>query len=65
MKRMTNFSLILRNIVFLLFPVPFVLNFAIAHGNEWPGYVAYMAVAVLVVAAAIAGWAVWRQRRGR
>jgi hypothetical protein len=61
---MTDFSLILRNIIIFLFPVPFVLNFALAHGNEWPGYVAYVAVAVLVAAAGATGWAAWRQRRG-
>jgi len=53
---MKNFDLILRNIVFFLFPVPFLLSFAVGHGDDWTGYVAYAAVAALALAAAAAGW---------
>jgi hypothetical protein len=38
---MNNFGLILRNIVFFLFPVPFLLNFVIEHGKDWTAWVAY------------------------
>ena len=48
---MNNFGLILRNIVFFLFPVPFLLNFAIEHGKDWTAWVAYTAVVALVLAA--------------
>lgn len=53
---MDKFGLALRTVVFFLFPVPFLLGFAVSHGEEWTGAVAYAAVAVLVLAAAVAGW---------
>jgi hypothetical protein len=53
---MNNFDLILRNIVFFLFPVPFLLSFAIEHGGDWTAYVAYTAVVALAFAAVAAGW---------
>ena len=31
---MNSFGLILRNVVFFLFPVPWLLSFALAHGEE-------------------------------
>jgi hypothetical protein len=43
---MNNFGLILRNIVFFLFVVPFLLSFAIEHGTAW---VAYTSVVALVL----------------
>jgi hypothetical protein len=50
---MNKFDLILRNIVFFIWPTPFLLGFAIEdHG--WTAYVAYAAIVVLVLAA------VWR-----
>jgi hypothetical protein len=52
-RRMNNIGLILRNIVFILFPVPFLLSFAIEHGGEW-AWVAYIAVIALVLAAVAA-----------
>lgn len=53
---MDRFGLVLRTIVFFLFPVPFLLSFAVSQGSDWTGYVAYVAVAVLVVAAVGAAW---------
>ena len=49
---MDRFGLILRTVVFFLFPIPFLLGFALSQGGEWTGTVAYMAVAVLALAAA-------------
>jgi hypothetical protein len=60
---MDNFGLILRNIVFFLFPVPFLLNFALEHGGDWTGYVAFTAIVALVLAAVLAGWIASRRSR--
>jgi hypothetical protein len=60
---MNNFDLILRNIVFFLFPVPFLLSFAIEHGGDWTAYVAYTAVVALALAAVAAGWVASRRSR--
>lgn len=54
---MDRLGLILRTVVFFLFPIPFLLNFAVSRGADWTGYVAYVAIAVLVVAAVGAAWA--------
>jgi hypothetical protein len=62
-ERVDNFGLILRNIVFFLFPVPFLLSFAVDHGEDWTGYVAYVAVAALVAAAVAIAWATNARRR--
>ena len=52
---MDKFGLVLRNIVFFLFPVPFLLGFAVEQGQDWTAYLAYAAIAVLVgLAAAVA-----------
>jgi hypothetical protein len=59
---MDKFSLILGTIVFFLFPIPFLLDFAVAHGGDWTGSLAYLAVAVLALAAVAAG--VIASRRG-
>jgi hypothetical protein len=59
---MDRFGLVLRTIVFLLFPIPFLLDFAIGHGTDWTGYVAYVAVAALVLAAVATGWAASRRK---
>jgi hypothetical protein len=61
---MDRFGLPLRTIVFFLFPVPFLLSFAVEHGGEWTGYVAYVAVAVLTLAAIAVAWAVIARRGG-
>jgi hypothetical protein len=58
---MDKFSLILRTVVFFLFPVPFLLSFAVSHGEDWTGIVAYVAVAVLALGAAAAAWAASRR----
>jgi hypothetical protein len=49
---MDKFGLILRTVVFFLFPVPFLLGFAVGHGADWTGYVAYAAAAALRLAVA-------------
>ena len=53
---MDRFGLILRTVVFFLFPIPFLLSFATAHGADWTGYLAYAAIAVLLLGAAVAAW---------
>ncbi|HZD89279.1 MAG TPA: hypothetical protein VE224_04220 [Pseudolabrys sp.] len=61
---MDKFGLVLRTIVFFLFPVPFLLSFAVAHGGDWTGYVAYVAIAALLATAAVFGWAAGRRGDG-
>jgi len=58
---MDNLGLILRTVVFFLFPIPFLLDFAVSHGDDWTGAVAYVAVAVLAIGAALAAWAAVRR----
>jgi hypothetical protein len=58
---MDKFDLVLRTVVFFLFPIPFLLSFAVSHGEDWTGTVAYVAVAVLAAAAAAAGWLATRR----
>jgi hypothetical protein len=58
---MDKFGLVLRTVVFFLFPIPFLLSFAVSHGEDWTGTVAYVAVAVLAAAAAAAGWLATRR----
>jgi hypothetical protein len=54
---MDRLGLVLRTVVFFLFPIPFLLGFAVSRGGDWTAVVAYVAIAVLVVAAAGAAWA--------
>jgi hypothetical protein len=58
---MDKFGLVLRTVVFFLFPVPFLLGFAVSHGGDWTGTLAYTVVAVLALAAVAAGWAATRR----
>jgi hypothetical protein len=58
---MDNLGLVLRTVVFFLFPIPFLLNFAVSHGGDWTGTVAYVAVAILALAAVVAGWLATRR----
>jgi len=58
---MDRLGLILSSIVFFLFPIPFLLSFARGHGTDWTGYVAGIAIVVLVLAAIATGWAVSRR----
>jgi hypothetical protein len=58
---MKNFGLILRNVVFFLFPVPFLLSFAVGHGEDWSGYMAYVAIAALMSFAVAAAWVASRR----
>jgi hypothetical protein len=59
---MDRFSAVLGTIVFFLFPVPFLLDFAVAHGSDWSGWLAYVAVAVLALGAVAVG--IVASRRG-
>ena len=61
---MDKFGLLLRNVVFFLFPVPFLLSFAVGQGDDWTAYVAYVAVAVLALLAAATAWTAFRRKRG-
>jgi hypothetical protein len=58
---MDQFGLILRAIVFFLFPIPFLLDFAVSHGGDWTATLAYAAIAVLALGAVAAGWAASRR----
>ena len=60
---MNNIGLILRNVVIFLFPVPWLLSFAIEHGKDWTAWVAYIAIVVLVLAAVVSGWVASRRDR--
>jgi len=60
---MNDFGVILRNVVFFLFPVPFLLSFAIEQGKEWTAWVAYIAAVALVLAAVASGWVASRRDR--
>lgn len=62
-RGMDRFGLVLRTIVFFLFPIPFLLSFASGQGADWTAYVAYTAVAALVIAAGATAWTA--SRRGR
>jgi hypothetical protein len=61
---MNRFGLLLRNIVFFLFPVPFLLSFAVGQGTDWTAYLAYAAIAVLVVMAAAVAINTFGRNRG-
>jgi len=54
---MDKFGLVLRAIVFFLFPIPFLLGYAVGRGDDWTAVLAYGAIAVLLIAAAVMGWA--------
>jgi hypothetical protein len=58
---MNNFGLILRSVVWFLFPLPWLLSFAIEHGKDWTAWVAYIAAAAVVLAAVAAGWVATRR----
>ena len=60
---MNNIGLILRNVVFFLFPVPWLLSFAMEHGEDWTAWVAYIALVALVLAAVVSGWVASRSNR--
>ena len=61
--RMNNFGLILRSVVWFLFPLPWLLSFAMEHGEDWTAWVAYIAIVVLVLAAVVSGWVAIRRNR--
>jgi hypothetical protein len=58
---MDRFTNILRHIVFFLFPIPFLLGFAIEQGDDWPGLLAYLAAGVLFAVAIGVAWTVFRR----
>ena len=60
---MNNFGLILRSVVWFLFPLPWLLSFAMEHGEDWTAWVAYIAIVVLVLAAVVSGWVALRRNR--
>ena len=62
---MDKFGLVLRTVVFFLFPIPFLLDFAVSHGGDWTGTVAYAAVAVLALAAVAATFMATRRGGSR
>jgi len=46
---MNTFDLIVRDLIFFLWPVPFLLGFAIGYPGHWVAYVAYAVIVVLVL----------------
>ncbi len=62
---MDRFGLLLRNVVFFLFSVPFLLSFAVGQGGYWTAYVAYAAVAVLALLAIATAWTTFGRSRGQ
>jgi len=58
---MDKLGLILRTVVFFLFPIPFLLSYAVSEGEDWTAFVAYIAIAVLVTAAVGAAWLALRR----
>ena len=52
----------LRSIVWFLWPIPILLNFAMEHGEDWTTWVAYIAI-VAILAAAVSGWVAIRGDR--
>ena len=60
---MDRISAILRHIVFFIWPIPFLLGFAMERDTGWPEAVAYAAAGLLAVAAAGAAYMAVRRRR--
>jgi nitroreductase len=60
---MNNFGLILRSVVWFLFPLPWLLSFAMEHGEDWTAWVAYIAIVALILAAVASGWGAIRGDR--
>ena len=59
---MDRLTVILGTVVFFLFPIPFLLGFAMSDDGGWTTALAYAVIAVLVVVAVAA--AVIATRRG-
>lgn len=51
---------LLSRLVFLLWPVPFILGMARRFAGSWPGYAAYAIAAALVLAALVTLWSAAR-----
>jgi hypothetical protein len=60
---MDSFSSVIRHVVIFLWPIPFLLGFAVGQDPRWPEYLAYAVAGVL--AAVAAGGAVAAMRRSR
>jgi hypothetical protein len=60
---MDRFSNILRHIIIFIWPIPFLLGFAIERDPGWPEYLAYAVAGGLTVVAAATAWV--EIRRGR
>ena len=60
---MDRFSAILRHVIFFIWPIPFLLGFAVERDPGWPEYLAYAAAGVLTVVAAGAAFVAFRRSR--
>lgn len=60
---MDRFSAILRHIIIFIWPIPFLLGFAVDQEPGWPEYLAYAAAGVLTLVAAGVAWRAIRQNR--
>jgi hypothetical protein len=49
---MDSFSRVIRHVVIFLWPIPFLLGFAVGDDPGWPEYLAYAAAGVLATVAA-------------
>lgn len=60
---MDRFSSILRHFIIFIWPIPFLLGFAVERDPGWPEYLAYAAAGVLTVVAAGVAWTAIRRGR--
>ena len=60
---MDRFTLILRQIVFFLFPMPFLVGYGAENWGTWEGTVAAIAAAVLLLVSIAAGYSAFRRGR--
>jgi hypothetical protein len=60
---MDRFSSVLRHSIIFIWPIPFLLGFAVEGDSGWPEYLAYAAAGVLAVVAVGVAWMTIRQNR--